>query len=197
MDGVLLAHRRVGRDHDVGGDPAELRRQRHRHAVVAGGLRDDTFRCRRVAQAEDRIGRAADLEGAGLLEALALEVQGVPGVGVDGGRAVHGRAVDVRRDAGGGAAHRRQVDGDRRCGVAAGGVGARSGGGHPQPAASSRQHDHTSAQAARARGRCKLAAGAASWRLASLSKFDRILRTLSSSNHNDIAHTLKADVAYV
>ncbi len=70
-----LRPRRALRHHDIGWDAAQPRRPRHRRRMVAGRVGGDAAGGRRVRERQHRVGRAARLEGADVLQVLALEEQ--------------------------------------------------------------------------------------------------------------------------
>jgi hypothetical protein len=96
--GVLLGLRRGARHHDVAGNAAPSGSVGQRQRVVPARMRRHALLRHLVRQAEHRVRGAAHLEGAGLLEVLALEEQLGPGELVEVARGQDRRAVDMGLD---------------------------------------------------------------------------------------------------
>src|SRR5207248_1234817 len=84
---------------DVGGDAALPGGEDERLRMVAGGVGDHPTGGGRLVQGPDRVGRAAKLERAGLLEVLTLEEEGAARQPVEGGTGQHRGPVRLPGDA--------------------------------------------------------------------------------------------------
>ena len=83
---IALHRRRVGRHDDDARDVEHLSGERDRLRVVAGREGDDAAAALVGGEARERVVGAAELEGAGALQVLALEEQVGAGARVDGAR---------------------------------------------------------------------------------------------------------------
>ena len=99
LDGAHFHLRRVRRHHDVGRDPAKLRRARESSRMVAGRMGRHPAPRGFVIEREDRVRRSTRLERADLLEVLALEKERRPTRGIETLTRQNRRAMDVRTDA--------------------------------------------------------------------------------------------------
>src|SRR5690606_38751213 len=110
LDGEPLHGRRVARHHDVRRDAALARRPRERLGLVAGAVRDDAAARDGLVEPRHGVGGAAELEGADLLELLALEEERAAGEAVERRAGRDGGHVRAPGDALGGGADRGEID---------------------------------------------------------------------------------------
>ncbi len=98
-NGRDLDRRRVSRHHHDTWDTSHGRSVSQGSPVVPGRMRDHAARRRRLVQAQHRVGRAARLERADLLQVLALEERLEPELLIEPPGVQDRRPVDVRCDA--------------------------------------------------------------------------------------------------
>jgi hypothetical protein len=98
LDRAALHRRRRRRHHDVSGDAAHACRDRDRLREVARAVCRDAARGVRVVEARDRIPGAAELEGAALLQVVALEEEAAAGARVERAAGRDRRAMGAARE---------------------------------------------------------------------------------------------------
>lgn len=100
FDGAAFYWRSVFWHDDVGGDAAPRGGTGYGSSVIAARGSDDAMSGFRIGEGEDRVGRAANFEGPGFLEIVALEEKLDASDGVQGMRSEDGSAMDARGDEG-------------------------------------------------------------------------------------------------
>src|SRR5438105_11129701 len=100
LDRGELRERNTDREYDAGRNPKELRRECDALSVIAGRRGDHAVRALALVLVHERVQRAADLERAGLLQVLELEVDLAAGESRQRVGLLGRRAADVRADRG-------------------------------------------------------------------------------------------------